>query len=568
MGRPRRTRASAGTSSRSRSWPAPCGRWRGGGSSCCSRSRSPTGSPGSRARTSWRTPRGRSCRRRSAATRCGSSRRRGGIPGTPARSRGRCCSSARSAAPQRSRSPPSGSRWPSAATTSAPYIWVELGFVLATVVLAILLFSRRARRPLAWSVPLLRKVRLERITRSVYEAIHAYRDKPRLLVGVFALTRRRAGRARARDLGGGEGGRRRSLAARLLRDGAAALPRAARAVHDQRASPSASRSSSASSAGSASTPTARSRPASCSSSSRSRSRSRARSSSAGRAFAAARRGRPKRTRDDRPRARGDSRRGRRRCTRRRPAVPAVASAASARGARVPALRPQHRLRRAHVRLRGLRVKRPDRRQLDRRSLGYAGAGRDLHHDRRVHDGLPPVRLRRDRVPPPHGVARPTARAEDHLSPVPKRLLWWQPPSRECDGTRAEVSVRARGATNRGHVQVAATVTGMRRECHGSCGAGGVSWAAHDLEPYAIQKHSRFKIAFVPLLIGSYAPDLFTEVVRLRHPPRRVGAEGATTPHSSTAAGPASASRTRSSTAPSSASSSGKASAARTGASAS
>jgi len=69
-----------------------------------------------------------------------------------------------------------------------PYIWVELGFVLATVVLGILLFSRRARRLLAWFVPLLRKVRLERITRSVYEAIHAYRDKPRLLVGVFALT--------------------------------------------------------------------------------------------------------------------------------------------------------------------------------------------------------------------------------------------------------------------------------------------------------------------------------------------------------------------------------------------
>jgi glycosyltransferase 2 family protein len=69
-----------------------------------------------------------------------------------------------------------------------PYIWVELGFVLATVVLGILLFSRRARRLLAWFVPLLRRVRLERITRSVYEAIHAYRDKPRLLVGVFALT--------------------------------------------------------------------------------------------------------------------------------------------------------------------------------------------------------------------------------------------------------------------------------------------------------------------------------------------------------------------------------------------
>ena len=68
------------------------------------------------------------------------------------------------------------------------YIWVELGFVLATVLLGVLLFSRRARRLLAWSVPLLRRLRMERITRSVYEAIHAYRDKPRLLGGVFALT--------------------------------------------------------------------------------------------------------------------------------------------------------------------------------------------------------------------------------------------------------------------------------------------------------------------------------------------------------------------------------------------
>jgi uncharacterized protein (TIRG00374 family) len=68
------------------------------------------------------------------------------------------------------------------------YIWVELGFVIATVILGVLLFSRRARRWLRWSVPLLRRVRMERITRSVYEAIHAYRDKPRLLGGVFALT--------------------------------------------------------------------------------------------------------------------------------------------------------------------------------------------------------------------------------------------------------------------------------------------------------------------------------------------------------------------------------------------
>ena len=68
------------------------------------------------------------------------------------------------------------------------YIWIELGFVIATVVLAVLLFSRRARPLLRLFVPLLRKVRLERMVRPVYEAIHGYRSRPRLLVGVFFLT--------------------------------------------------------------------------------------------------------------------------------------------------------------------------------------------------------------------------------------------------------------------------------------------------------------------------------------------------------------------------------------------
>ena len=38
----------------------------------------------------------------------------------------------------------------------------------------------------------------------------------------------------------------------------------------------------------------------------------------------------------------------------------------------------------------------------------------------------------------------------------------------------------------------------------------MSWAAHDLEPYAIQRHFGGKVAFVPLLIGSYSPDLLTK----------------------------------------------------------
>ncbi|HEX3455345.1 MAG TPA: metal-dependent hydrolase [Gaiellaceae bacterium] len=38
----------------------------------------------------------------------------------------------------------------------------------------------------------------------------------------------------------------------------------------------------------------------------------------------------------------------------------------------------------------------------------------------------------------------------------------------------------------------------------------MSWAAHDLEPYVIQKHLGRKIAFMPLLAGSYAPDMLTK----------------------------------------------------------
>jgi membrane-bound metal-dependent hydrolase YbcI (DUF457 family) len=38
----------------------------------------------------------------------------------------------------------------------------------------------------------------------------------------------------------------------------------------------------------------------------------------------------------------------------------------------------------------------------------------------------------------------------------------------------------------------------------------MSWAAHDLEPYAIQRHLGGKVAFIPLLLGSYSPDVATK----------------------------------------------------------
>jgi uncharacterized protein (TIRG00374 family) len=69
-----------------------------------------------------------------------------------------------------------------------PYLWVEGAFVIATILLAVALFSRRARPLLAKTVPLLRAVRLERPIRAAYEGIHGYRDHPGLLAGVFALT--------------------------------------------------------------------------------------------------------------------------------------------------------------------------------------------------------------------------------------------------------------------------------------------------------------------------------------------------------------------------------------------
>jgi uncharacterized protein (TIRG00374 family) len=68
------------------------------------------------------------------------------------------------------------------------YLWIEAAFFVGTIVLGVALFSRRARRPLAWFAPLARKLRVERPVRVVYEAVHGYRDRPGLLIGLFALT--------------------------------------------------------------------------------------------------------------------------------------------------------------------------------------------------------------------------------------------------------------------------------------------------------------------------------------------------------------------------------------------
>jgi uncharacterized protein (TIRG00374 family) len=68
------------------------------------------------------------------------------------------------------------------------YLWVELAFVVAAVVVGFALFSRRARRPLGRARPLLHRLRLERPLRAAYEGMHAYREHAALMVGVMLLT--------------------------------------------------------------------------------------------------------------------------------------------------------------------------------------------------------------------------------------------------------------------------------------------------------------------------------------------------------------------------------------------
>ena len=56
------------------------------------------------------------------------------------------------------------------------------------MLLAFVFFARSARPLLRLAQPVLERLRLARPLRAFYEAIHAYRARPRLLYGVLALT--------------------------------------------------------------------------------------------------------------------------------------------------------------------------------------------------------------------------------------------------------------------------------------------------------------------------------------------------------------------------------------------
>ncbi len=69
-----------------------------------------------------------------------------------------------------------------------PYLWIEAAFVVATVAAAVVLFSASLRRHLRTSVPLLRRLRIERPVRAAYEGIHGYRHHLGTLLWVTAIT--------------------------------------------------------------------------------------------------------------------------------------------------------------------------------------------------------------------------------------------------------------------------------------------------------------------------------------------------------------------------------------------
>ena len=68
------------------------------------------------------------------------------------------------------------------------YVWIELAFVVLSVVGAFVLFSTSLHPVLHRLRPGLARVRLEALLRDVYLAVHAYRTRLRLLGGVFAIT--------------------------------------------------------------------------------------------------------------------------------------------------------------------------------------------------------------------------------------------------------------------------------------------------------------------------------------------------------------------------------------------
>jgi hypothetical protein len=68
------------------------------------------------------------------------------------------------------------------------YLWIELVFVIGTIGVAFVFFSRTVRRRLVFLGPIARRFRVEKPARAVYEGLHGYRDHPGTLLVVALVT--------------------------------------------------------------------------------------------------------------------------------------------------------------------------------------------------------------------------------------------------------------------------------------------------------------------------------------------------------------------------------------------
>jgi uncharacterized protein (TIRG00374 family) len=68
------------------------------------------------------------------------------------------------------------------------YLWIELVFVIGTIAVAFVFFSRTLRRRLVFLGGVARRFRVEKPARAVYEGLHGYRDHPGTLLMVAVVT--------------------------------------------------------------------------------------------------------------------------------------------------------------------------------------------------------------------------------------------------------------------------------------------------------------------------------------------------------------------------------------------
>ena len=68
------------------------------------------------------------------------------------------------------------------------YLWIEAVFVVATIAVGFVFFSRTVRRRLSFLMPYARRLRLEAPARAVYDGLHGYRDHPGTLLVVATVT--------------------------------------------------------------------------------------------------------------------------------------------------------------------------------------------------------------------------------------------------------------------------------------------------------------------------------------------------------------------------------------------